>query len=423
MVLLFMANTISGIAQGISMLAIPWYFTQLGQMDRFGLVYIVVNVIALFWVPYSGSIIDRYNRRNIFLVLTTIMGLILLVTAGLGYWLEGLPWVLVAAIFMLTFFNYNVHYPNLYTLVQEITLPKNYGRITSYLEIQGQMTTMLAGAFGAILLEGTENGVFNVFGFEIETALKIPPWEIYEIFLLDAATYFVSFILIFFIRYVPVAEREPEVGRLWQRLKLGFNYLKAHPAIFIFGVASYSIFVVILLEGFYLGAQYVNNHLNASGAIYATSNMFYALGAITAGIAIRWIFERTTLPMAVIIMTFITGLVMLLLFLSHEVSIFYAMLLVLGLTNAGTRVIRTTYLFGHIPNQFFGRASSIFFLTNVVFRIIFLAVFAIPFFHQSNHIIYAFLILSGFLFISGGVLINYYRSFLQAEAKGEKRSR
>jgi len=64
-----------------------------------------------------------------------------------------LPWQLVAGVFMLTFLNYAVHYPNLYAFVQEIIEPKYYGRITSYLEIQGQLTSILAGAGAALLLE------------------------------------------------------------------------------------------------------------------------------------------------------------------------------------------------------------------------------------------------------------------------------
>lgn len=412
-VLLFIANTISGIAQGISMLAIPWYFAQLGDMEKFGLVYILVNIISLFWVPYSGSIIDRYNRRNIFLFLTSAMGLLLLATASFGFWQGGLHWTMVAAMFMLTFFNYNIHYPNLYSLVQEITAPRHYSRITSYLEIQGQMTTMMAGAFGAILLEGTQNGVLNVFGFEVQSAININPWEIYEIFLLDASTYFLSFIIICFIRYIPIAERKRETGKLLQQLKTGFNFLKENRYIFIFGVASYAIFVVVLLEGFYLGALYAKNHLEASGAVYANSEMYYAIGAVAAGAGIHWLFKRTTLPMAVTVMTFLTGVIMLFLFLSKSILIFYLMLFMIGLTNSGTRVVRTTYLFSHIPNQYFGRASSIFFLTNVCFRILFLSIFALPFFHQANQVIYSFVILSVFLFISGGILVYFYPSFLK----------
>ncbi|MEM8907894.1 MAG: MFS transporter, partial [Bacteroidota bacterium] len=119
-ILLFIANSISGLAQGISMLAIPWYFAKEEQMAQFGLIYVLTNIIALFWVPYSGTFIDRFNRKHIFLVLTVVCGSLLFLTAGFGFWQQSLPWYMVAMVFMMTFFNYNIHYPNLYAFVQEI---------------------------------------------------------------------------------------------------------------------------------------------------------------------------------------------------------------------------------------------------------------------------------------------------------------
>ena len=77
-VLLFLANTISGVAQGISMIAIPWHFSQNGDMTRFGVVYGISSLISLFWVPYSGTLVDRFNRKHIFLVITGISGAVVL---------------------------------------------------------------------------------------------------------------------------------------------------------------------------------------------------------------------------------------------------------------------------------------------------------------------------------------------------------
>ena len=54
---------------------------------------------------------------------------------------------LVLLVFGLTIFNYNIHYPNLYAFGQEITEKKNYGKLNSYIEVQGQVTSMFAGAF------------------------------------------------------------------------------------------------------------------------------------------------------------------------------------------------------------------------------------------------------------------------------------
>jgi len=398
-------------AQGISMIAIPWYFAQQDKMASFAFVYILTNLISLFWIPYSGAMIDRYNRRKIFLFLTTTCGTIILLIGSLGIFLEGLPWQLVAGVFMLTFLNYAVHYPNLYAFVQEIIEPVHYGKITSYLEIQGQLTSILAGAGAAFLLEGTTAGTFHFLGLACEWPFTIIAWDIHEIFLLDASTYFISFLIILFIRYEPLQTRESERGGIWAELITGYQYLRQNPYLFLFGVASYSVFVAMLLQAFFLGALYANVHLQAGANVYATSEIFYATGAVFAGLAIRKIFGKVSLPSGIITMTFITALLFMTLAIGKSVWLFFIMLLILGITNAGIRILRTTYLFSTIPNQVFGRATSIFNLSNILFRIFFLAIFSIPFFQNGVGVTYPFYMLGGFLFVAGGVLLWYKSRF------------
>ena len=77
--------------------------------------------------------------------------------------------------------------------------------------------------------------------------------RIYEIFTLDAATYFVGFLIILMIKYVPVIERKIETGSLIKRLKLGYDYLMMNKPIFWFGVLSYMVFLAVLLEAFLFG--------------------------------------------------------------------------------------------------------------------------------------------------------------------------
>lgn len=397
------------------MIAIPWYFARQGEMGKFGLIYILTNIIAIFWVPYSGTFIDKYNRKNIFLFVTAISGLMLVSIAGVGYHSEGLPWFFVAFVFMFTFFNYNIHYPNLYAFVQEITEIKYYGRITSFIEIQGQLSSVLAGAGAALLLEGVQSGQLNVFGIFVNVPFDLEAWTIYEIFMMDALTYLLAFLFIFFIKYYSLVEKKVEDSPIEQRLKVGFRYLKENREILTFGVASHSVFVAVLITTFYLAAIYVNNHLHAYGDVYATAEIYYAVGAVFAGIAIRRIFSDITVPLSVIIMIAIaTGLFVVLGF-SYNVYVFYLMFLILGLCNAGIRIQRVTYLFTHIPNQVYGRATSIFTLINIFFRILLLSLFSLPFFHEDNHVVLSFFIIAVFLFVSNVVLIKYYKSFIRLD--------
>ncbi|HMS52438.1 MAG TPA: hypothetical protein PKD56_08915, partial [Chitinophagales bacterium] len=60
---LFVANTISGFAQGISMIGIPWYFVDvLNKPSEFAYIYSVVTLVSMIWSLYAGTLNDRYDR-------------------------------------------------------------------------------------------------------------------------------------------------------------------------------------------------------------------------------------------------------------------------------------------------------------------------------------------------------------------------
>ena len=183
-ILLFTANIISGLAQGISMIAIPWYFVEiLNRPDVFAKSYLIITFLTLFWGVYAGTLIDRYSRKKLFIYINLLCGILIGSIAILGIYTYSLSDILVMLVFGITIFNYNVHYPNLYAFGQEITEPENYGRLNSYIEVQGQFTSVFAGAFAAILLTGTNNNVLEIAGISLYLPFNIKPWEIYEIFL------------------------------------------------------------------------------------------------------------------------------------------------------------------------------------------------------------------------------------------------
>ena len=393
------------------MLAIPWYFAKEGQLDVFIWFFIASNILGLFWVPYAGSLIDKYSRKNVFLATNLISGLVLAAICLVGFNDGGLSLSMVAAAFILTFMNYSIHYPNLYAFVQEITDQKYYGKISSILEIQGQATNILAGAIAVLLLEGSKDGSIEILGFNLNIFSIFESWEIHEIFMIDCITYFVAFAVIYMITFIPIGDRVPESTSLVERLKTGLRFLNTNRITFLFGVVSYFIFVTVLIEGFYLGAAYVSKHLNASGDVYASSDIAYAAGAIISGIFIRTIFRRINIPLGIIIMALMTSGLFFVLFITNSQTIFYYMLFLLGVTNAGSRIMRVTYLFNNIPNQVFGRAASIFNICNILVRISLLLLFSMAFFDQGNNVIYAILTLSVFLLLTAIILILNYKKF------------
>jgi MFS transporter, DHA3 family, macrolide efflux protein len=407
--LLLSANIVSGFAQGISMLAIPWYFATIaGQPSLFAMIYAGTTLVSIFWNLYAGSLIDRYPRKNIFIGVSSVCGLVLLMVAAAGYLLGHVPLALVGLVFVTTMFNYNIHFGALYAFGQELSSPSEYGKISSYLEIQNQATSVISGGVAALLLTGVEQGKsINIAGLVLDLPFTIAPWTLMDIFLMDGITYIISIILISMIRYTPVevAHSAPVLTRIRE----GFGWLRQRPALFSFGIYSFAIFVVLMVEIFLLVPLYVHQHLGRGSDVFASSEIFYSLGAMLAGMFIRRVFHHTGIIQSILIMMVFTVIIFYIVAFSKVTGIFYAFSFLLGITNAGTRVLRTTYLFNHIPNEIIGRTNSVFNVINIIFRGLFILLFSIPWFSESNHVTWAYFICGSFVLLCATGLFYSYK--------------
>ena len=415
--LLFIANTITGFAQGISVIAIPWYYTnELERQSEWGQVYLLITLGMLFWILYAGTLIDKYNRKMIFLVNSAVECLLLLGIALTGYYFGEIPVPLVALAFAGIFFSFVVHYPNLYAFCQEITEAKHYQRVTSWVEIQGQFTNAMAGAFAAILLYGAKDGMVNIFGLKINIGLEFDKWQLHEILLLDAFSFILAIIVISLIIYQPIAERKPDRDAVLTRLKGGIQYLRSRPKLFLFGVASFSVFLTVLLIPFYLGHLYVQNHLQAQVDTFGIAEMYFAIGSILAGVFVGRIFSKAGNAKGVLTLMLISFVILLIMVFTKSNYLFYGVFFIYGFSNAGIRVMRITYAFRRIPNNFIGRVNSVLNVMNTVGRILFLLLFSfVTFFHVGNHVIYAILVLAGVVFIAALAILFNYRKIEKVE--------
>ena len=416
--LLFLSNIISGFAQGISMIAIPWYFADILDMSStYAQGYALLTFISLFWSLYSGTLIDRYSRKKMFLYSNLACAFIIGSIALYGLWNDSTPWFLAFAVFGTTMFHYNVHYPNLYAFGQEITESKDYGKLNSYIEIQGQSTSILAGAFAAALLSGTKDNILKILGLNIPLPFNIEPWEIHEIFLMDAITYLLAFCIIIFIKYQPIKRKEIDFGSVPERLMKGINYLKSNHLIFIYGLCSYAIFTFLIVEMFVLLPSYVSNFLNEEGHVFASSEVYYSIGAVMAGFGIQKIFRKFDNVLSVIIMMVLTILICLTLAFSKNIMVFYIMSFGIGLTNAGTRVLRITYLFNHVNNNIIGRVGSVFNCMSVILRTLLILLFTLPYFNTGDQSRWGYVVGAIFLIVFLIPLLANYKKLVQLKSE------
>lgn len=407
LIFIFIANTISGLATGITVLAIPWYFSDILQKPSlFGWAYAGITFISLFWSTYAGTLIDKYSRKLIYQFSTLSSALVVGSVAFYGFYYGQVPAGLVILAFATTFLNFNIHYPNLYALGQEITEKHYYGKLNSYLEIQGQSTNTIAGALAAVLLSGTVGS--GAISLPVELPFEVEAWSIQEVLFLDGATYFLSFILISMIRYQPLVKRQPSTGSIIDRIGTGFKYLKNRPNIFLFGLFSNAIFITVLVHAFFLLPRYINDHLHAQADLYGAAEMLFAFGAIGSGIAIRKIYQRQHPVVGVVVNTAFGAGLLLWFALTNNIYVLLIGSIIYGLANSGNRILRMTYFFNVLPNDVIGRANSVINVVLTVLRIFFIGIFSLPFFAVGNNVIFAYGVLSIYVLIAFGVLIYIY---------------
>lgn len=401
-------------AQGISMLAIPWYFVSiLKTPGTLGMMYTLTLCGSVLWGIYAGTLIDKYPRKSIFIWFSFIGGGLLLLASFSGYLLGSIPVFMVIVVFATTWYYNNIYFPTMYAFAQEVCEAKDYGRVNSFIEIQSQAINILSGGLAALLLQGVNISSFHIAGINIPFHLHITPWSLSTIFLTDGITYFIAIALILQIRYIPHTEKHHETGTILERLKTGKNFLKAHPALLIFGVSSLSIFVVVLTHVILLMPLYVKNHLNQSAGVYALMDVYYSIGALLAGAWIRRLSRNFTTVKAILLFMVITVIILLVCSFTRSILIFFCFSFVLGCTNAGTRVLRITYLFHHVPNQVIGRVNSALNVLSVLSRILLSSIFSFAFFLKGDNIVWAYFFSAIFILINFLLMASRYGSLTE----------
>lgn len=403
---LFVANTISGFAQGISMIGIPWYFVDvLNKPSEFAYIYSVVTLVSMIWSLYAGTLNDRYDRKYLFVFENIIGACILFIVSGWAYYTNSTPIEMLILVFASIFFLYNIHYPALYAFVQEISEPKHYNKLTSYLEIQGQLTSALAGGMAAIMLNGySGKPLLTLFNYDIVLPFTFEAWPLKSIFLLNAIAFVIALLTVNSIKYKAVAVRKIEKAPVFKQLATGFSFLQQHKLLLLFGVVSLFVFATTMMLTFVLMPNYTKNVLNASANTFALGELYFALGSIGAGLVAIIIFGRN--PVGNILLAVLSGSAFIVLSFNKSEFIFYIAIALLGLGNAGSRIMRITYLLQHVPNSVVGRTQSIYSLANYINRFLFIQLFALPFF--VNNVDWAFVICSIWCLIAAILLLIYY---------------
>jgi len=388
--LIIFANIASSIGSGITMIAIPWMLvTSENGNTVFGYISICMTIINFLITPFIGNLVDKMNRKKILLISEFVCFLLLTLFTLIGF--IGLTYEVwhYTIIYMIGSLYYTIFFPTMFALNQEIFNKDQYKALNGTMEVQSQLSSMIAGALASILL------------------LK---WDLHYILLLDVLTYAAA---IYFYMKLPYMGK-PIDKTDKKRVSEGLRYMMIRPTMFVFLVLSIMPFIGVMVTN-YLFPVYLRDVLKASASAYGIESMIYAIGAIIAGMFIP-VFARKIGNEKTIIFSVITYTIAISLIVLVNLPLYLSLMFFIAVGNSGARVARNSFLMDQIPNEIIGRVDSLFRSIGLLLRIVLLDIFTQMV--SSDLIIYCFIILSGLLIVATGfVILSWKKGF---ELKGDR---
>ncbi len=386
---LLFALFISGIAQGMTLVAIPWYMTSHLELTKeWSFFYIGMTALVIPWTFIAGRIVDRFPKKYIFIIENILAGGMLL---WASFYAEQEPQVAFVApmVFAWNYFFFNIHYPALYAYIQALHSHDQHMNVVSWIEVQGQISNMLGGGLAAILLGAGELS-------ELIPA-SLEAWTLKDVFFLDGVTYFVA---LFLITGIEQDRAHPENTKEALNFLPVLNFVRTHRYVFLIGFFSYFVFAATLVEGFYGSAVYNDVYFEGSAVTYSLAGVAFGVGALLSGSSLPRLKTYISIRVGLLVMMSIAALGFVFGALWISPMAYIGAIFLVGIGNAGTRVFRTTFLMEHVPNHIFGRVANIYTILNLLLRITLLGIFTIDIFTSQPLFLFLFL---GFICFIGAL--------------------
>lgn len=386
--LIIFANIASSIGSGITMIAVPWLLVSSENGNEvFGYVTMGMTILSFLITPYIGSLIDKISRKRL-LIFSKVFSLLLLfiftLIGFLGIHYEVWHYIII---YMVGNLYYTIFYPTMFALNQEIFDKDQYKTLNGTMEVQGQLSSMIAGAVASILL------------------MK---WDLQFILLLDVFTYALA---IYFYLKLPYTKTSVRKNKNVTTIKAteGLTFMLKRFSMFMFLSASLMPYIGVMITN-YLFPVYLSDVLKTDGNIYGIQGMIYGLGAIFAGLFVPIIAKKLG-DEKTIVYSVLTYTIAISFIIYTNIPGYLALMFFIAIGNSGSRVARNSFLMDNIPNEIIGRVDSLFRSIGLLLRIILLALFTGLV--SSGQIFLCFLVLAGLLLLaSASVVVSWKKGFL-----------
>ncbi len=227
-IIIYLAQLVSGIGDGISKIALLWLSYQISKSaTTMGIIFICLTLPGIFSGFISGALGDRCAKRKIIVTAQVVQGII-----AAGYVLAYL-WQSIFLVYLLTFmmgaaFSFDGGPFRAY--LPEIFPEDKLSRVNAAVSSVQSLTMLIGPAVGGVIL-----AMGNVT----------------LAFLIDAATFFISAVM---MRLLPAAlprmvEGSIKIRVIFQDVKLGLSYIFHSPLHRFLMVFFVSLFGIYCLAG------------------------------------------------------------------------------------------------------------------------------------------------------------------------------
>jgi hypothetical protein len=243
-------------------------------------------------------------------------------------------WHLVMSISMGSL-GISIYFPAQHAFNQEVLAREQYRTLSGAIEVQWQGGAMIAGGLASFLIN------------------RVP---LIWILLVDTCAFAAALVVLAFVPYRQNPKLNANAGSVWKLMFEGLAYLRLRPRLSLILFGSYLPFLGVMIA-IYLMPVFIKNVLHAGPEVYGFAEMFYALGAVLAGLTIPGLSGKIGLLPTLLLTVGCYTAAVVANPLHPGVWILLGSLTLQGWGNAGSRVARSTITLETVPNELMGRVS------------------------------------------------------------------
>jgi len=346
------ANFISLFGSGLNHASIIWFVLQkTNSANAVALLVTAITLPSLFFMPFSGVMIDRLDRRHTTMALDALRGLCVAVVAVLAFAERVEVWHIYAMGIMLGLGAF-MFWPNMAALTQELVESEDVVPLNALVMGTAQGGWMIAGAVVGFL--------YQRIGLAGTLAM-------------DAATYVISVFLMLSLRRgkrLVHSESVPlSIGQFNRDFVAGLRYVASQMRVLILGAVS-ALFTAAMMSQNVVTAPFSKKILHAGAAGFGFCNAGWSLGAITSSALTGTLLRQGSghlsfLAVSLILAAAACGV------LPHFgiVAVGVALYFVMGAGRGMAGVSVSSSLMHEVPKQLMGRTQNVINFSSIVFQL------------------------------------------------------